>query len=234
MKLRKEDFNIAGLAIYISKCIFSDSFTARNLYENSEVLDVGFAYKNIRKELKDRLIDVVNGLNDDEDFTYRMGNIHAPEYTYPKLVDIPDKYVSPENYICRGVLHQYCRLHRKFDDKAMNAIKEDICNRIYSLLKNGMLINFIGENKSGVIVVPAKSSVEGTPLGELNLHPRTYVPLYNHGIKTVEALTELTNEQVLTIHGIGPGGLREIEDALEERGLELEPSNLRGGKYYQA
>lgn len=56
---------------------------------------------------------------------------------------------------------------------------------------------------------------------ELHLSNRVTHALLNSGITTVEKLTMYTTDEVRSLHLIGPGGVREIQAALDSIGLAL-------------
>ena len=56
---------------------------------------------------------------------------------------------------------------------------------------------------------------------DLNLPPQILKPLVAGGVTTLRALTDMTSGQVLSIPGIGPARLAEIQAALRKLGLNL-------------
>ena len=64
----------------------------------------------------------------------------------------------------------------------------------------------------------------GEPIGELDLTIRAYGLLRRAEIYTVEALTEKSKGQLMSIPGMGWKSLQVIEKGLEKRGLKLRES----------
>ena len=57
------------------------------------------------------------------------------------------------------------------------------------------------------------------PLEDLELTGRTYIPLNNNGIQNLGQMIALTEDELLTIEGLGPRGILEIRRRVKELGL---------------
>ncbi|MCR2806000.1 RNA polymerase alpha subunit C-terminal domain-containing protein [Paenibacillus soyae] len=47
--------------------------------------------------------------------------------------------------------------------------------------------------------------------------------LEHHGITTLQQLSQHSEKEILKLHGIGPGSLPKLREALEEQGLTFKP-----------
>jgi DNA-directed RNA polymerase alpha subunit len=65
------------------------------------------------------------------------------------------------------------------------------------------------------------TSNKGTALSELELSASVEKALTNHGVATVEQLTEMTKENVIAVKGIAQAGLQEIVSQLAAQNLTL-------------
>lgn len=61
----------------------------------------------------------------------------------------------------------------------------------------------------------------GTALSALELSASVEKALINHGVTTVEQLTEMTKDNVIAVKGIAQAGLQEIVDQLAAQDLTL-------------
>ncbi len=67
----------------------------------------------------------------------------------------------------------------------------------------------------------AATSDKGTALSALELSASVEKALINHGVTTVEQLTEMTKDNVIAVKGIAQAGLQEIIDQLATQDLTL-------------
>ena len=65
------------------------------------------------------------------------------------------------------------------------------------------------------------TSDNGTALSALELSASVEKALINHGVTTVEQLTEMTKDNVIAVKGIAQAGLQEIVDQLAAQDLTL-------------
>ncbi|MDG2676030.1 DNA-directed RNA polymerase subunit alpha C-terminal domain-containing protein [Vibrio diabolicus] len=65
------------------------------------------------------------------------------------------------------------------------------------------------------------TSDKGTALSALELSASVEKALINHGVTTVEQLTEMTKDNVIAVKGIAQAGLQEIVDQLAAQDLTL-------------
>ncbi|EGR1175777.1 hypothetical protein FP742_21490 [Vibrio parahaemolyticus] len=65
------------------------------------------------------------------------------------------------------------------------------------------------------------TSEKGTALSALELSASVEKALTNHGVATVEQLTEMTKEDVISVKGIAQAGLQEIVGQLAAQNLTL-------------
>ncbi|EMK6987848.1 TPA: DNA-directed RNA polymerase subunit alpha C-terminal domain-containing protein [Vibrio alginolyticus] len=70
-------------------------------------------------------------------------------------------------------------------------------------------------------VLPEAQRQPGTALSTLELSASVEKALTNHGVATVEQLTEMTKENVIAVKGIAQAGLQEIVSQLAAQNLTL-------------
>ncbi|EHA1100063.1 hypothetical protein RAL72_003424 [Vibrio alginolyticus] len=70
-------------------------------------------------------------------------------------------------------------------------------------------------------VLPEVQTKPGTALSALELSASVEKALINHGVTTVEQLTEMTKDNVIAVKGIAQAGLQEIVDQLAAQDLTL-------------
>lgn len=65
-------------------------------------------------------------------------------------------------------------------------------------------------------------SITSKPIAVIGMHSHAYRALIHHDIRTIGDLLQLRQNDILRIHGFGRKALAQIEDYLEENGLELQ------------
>jgi carbon monoxide dehydrogenase subunit G len=89
---------------------------------------------------------------------------------------------------------------------------------------NGADTSTAGEPTAGEPTAGESTVAEadhGASIDDLGLHPRATSSLQRGGISTVGQLAAKTSDELLTIDGIGPASVTEIETKLAERGMAL-------------
>jgi len=79
-----------------------------------------------------------------------------------------------------------------------------------------------------VVALAGSTPDEALPIDVLNLSSRAWSSLRHDGIQTLGDLTRRTDQQLLTIDGVGPASLTDIKAKLADRGLALAPAEATG------
>lgn len=91
------------------------------------------------------------------------------------------------------------------------------------------LVNAVGPTLDGIETLPEhevrrqreRHARPGESIGELAVGPRAYNLLLRADLYTIDVVTAKSRGELMAIPGMGWKSLREVEEALEQRGLKL-------------